>query len=113
MPSNLITPPDIVSEKNINVLLINAETNDVYMVSKILEQVDKDYNVYVYSSGMSQVDWLNQVIDLADAIIVNADYEQNLDLLQHESTFYYGQKTYFVPAHKIVNPLHYFAPKIT
>ncbi len=113
MPSNLITPPDIVLEKNINVLLINAETNDVYMVSKILEQVDKDYNVYVYSSGMNQVNWLSQVIELADAVIVNADYEQNLDLLQHENTFYYGQKTYFVPAHKIVNPLHYFAPKIT
>lgn len=92
--------------------MINADTNDVYLVTKTLEQIDSEYNVYLYSSGMNSPDWLNQVINLADAIIVNADYEQNLDLLQQDKTFYYGTKTYFVPAHKILNPLHYFAPKV-
>ena len=113
MASNLITPPDIVTEKNINVLLINSDTNDVYLVSKILETIDKEYNVYLYSTGMHDSDWLNKVTELSDAVIINADYEQHLDLLQFEKTFYYGTKTYFVPAHKIVNPLHYFAPKLS
>ena len=109
MHSNFITPPDFVDETLHTVTVIDAASEEVELLGRMCEYSDESYNIYLYRSEMHNDEWLQQAVDLSDAVIVNTDNEQFRDLCLLQKTFYYGSKRFLENPRKIENPLHYFA----
>lgn len=55
---------------------------------------------------MNEPKWIDTVINLSEAVIVNADISENY--CKNVNTFYYGSKTFLSPAIKINSILDYF-----
>lgn len=109
MHSNVITPPDFVNDKLHTVTVVDASVEDVELLARMCEVSDEMYNIYLYRTEMDDTEWLNSAVDRSDAVIVNSDVLDNINLRGKEKTYYYGDKTFLVPATKINNPLEYFA----
>lgn len=107
--SNFITPPDFVSDKLHTITIINATTDDIELVVNLCQFGNESYNIYLYSMNMDQIEWLTQAIQKSDAIVVNADV--NEDYCQLEKTYYYGKKTFLTPAVKVNGILDYFVQR--
>lgn len=68
--SKIVTPPDIIPEDNI-FLVVNAVPTDVEMVVKWLKITDKKYTIHLYHDGMSDLDWLADTASVAQTVLVN------------------------------------------
>jgi hypothetical protein len=68
--SKVVTPPDIVAEDTVY-LVVNAKPIDVEMVVKWLKITNKKYTIHVYHDGMSDLTWLSDTAKIAQTILVN------------------------------------------
>lgn len=109
MYSNFITPPDFVDQKLPNITVINATTDEVELLARMCEHSDEFYNIYLYRTEMNNDTWLQQAVDLSDAVILNTNSGQYRDLCLLDKTFYYGSDRFLENPKKIESPLHYFA----
>lgn len=93
MYSNFITPPDYIEEDKHTVLLIDATAEDVQRLALLCKEGTADFNIYLYQTG-DDADWLNQVIDRSNAIIVNTFADENSELKEflqlQPHTYFYG-----------------------
>ena len=69
--SNIITPPDVLDNKNHTVVMIDATAEEVKYLTNWLSTANKSYDIYLYRWDMDNILWLEQVSSLADAIIIN------------------------------------------
>lgn len=112
MLSNLVTPPDIVSNDLHSVLLVDPEQADVDAVIRFCQYSDLAFNVYVYTPNMNNPTWLDQAVDYSQAIIVNSRSDDYKQLCLLDKTYYYGDRFYLENTRKIADPLHYFAAQV-
>lgn len=71
---NLITPPDILYNRNYNILLLYPSLETENQLQKILETLTNKYNVYFYNSiETHDYDWLFTVHRLVNICIINLD----------------------------------------
>jgi hypothetical protein len=109
MVSNLVTPPDIVSNGLHSVLLVDPEQTDLDAVVRFCQYSDQVYNVYAYTPNMDNITWLQQAIDTCDTVIVNSRSDDFKHLCLLDKTYYYGDKLYLENTQRITDPLHFFA----
>ena len=87
MMSKLVTPPDIINE-DIVYLLVNPTLTDIEMVTRYLQISNKEFTIHLYYDGMSDVKWLNETASLSSLVLINrADtiLESITALLDHVS----------------------------
>ena len=96
MHSNLITPPDFVSESLHTVLLINLVENDIELVARMCASSDEMYNVYVYRKEMDNKNWLDQALEVSDTVIINCavNFEHTIKICNMEKTYTLGFPTH-------------------
>ena len=68
--SQLVTPPDIVSE-HIVYLVVNAPAWDVEMIVRWLKFNEKKYTIHLYHSGMQDPDWLSKAAAESECVLVH------------------------------------------
>jgi len=68
--SKVVTPPDIINEPQV-VLIVDAEVSDVEMVAEWLRYCDKTYTIHLYYDAMGMPDWLTEVANSAQIILVH------------------------------------------
>lgn len=111
--SNFITPPDVVNESKINILVIDATPEDIGMLANFCQTADTFYNVYLYSKDMENLDWLALAGDRAHAIIVNSTKNEfspiKEKLLDLTNCWYYGSETFADQTRKVEKLTDYFS----
>jgi hypothetical protein len=112
MVSNLVTPPDIVSNELHSVLLVDPDQTDLDAVIRFCQYADSVFNVYVYTPNMNNADWLNQAVDSSHAVIVNTRTLDYKDICGLDKTYYYGDTVLLGNQRKLSDPLHYFAAQV-
>lgn len=68
--SKVVTPPDIVTEDTVY-LVVNAHVSDIEMVVNWLRVKDKQFTIHLYHDGMNDVDWLHSVSTSAAVVLAN------------------------------------------
>ena len=109
--SNFITPPDFVDDPMHTITIIDALPEEIELVGKLCQVGQETYNIYLYRTDMNQPDWLKQAIDLSDAVIVHTVNEESSTWCKLDKVYYYGDKNYISPAHRVNSILDYFALK--
>jgi hypothetical protein len=112
MHSNLVTPPDIVTDNSLSVLLVDTDQSDLDAVVRFCQYADQVYNVYVYTPNMDNITWLQQAVDACDTVIVNSRLDEFKHLCLLDKTYYYGDRLYLENPRKISDPLHFFAAQV-
>jgi len=112
MVSNLVTPPDIVSNGLYSVLIVDPDQSELDAVIKFCQYVERAFNVYVYTSNMENLSWLDQAVAASDAVIVNSKSNNYKELYLLDKTYYYGDQFYLENLRKIPDPLHFFATQV-
>lgn len=114
--SNIVTPPDLVTDSKHTVLLIDAESDDVNSLGLYLKQSTAAFNVYLYNQSMGNLEWMALVGDRAHAIVVNSVEngfsEVKEKLIDLPNCYYYGPKSFNTSTRQITTPLDYFAEYI-
>lgn len=117
MYSNIITPPDFVTEQKHTVVLIDAEKNEIEQLASLCRQIDAEFNIYLYIASMDDQKWLSTAINLADTVIVNSSSTSVSDLkdqlCNQNKCWYYGEKTFANNTKKLANPTDYFVQYAT
>jgi hypothetical protein len=108
MVSNLVTPPDIVSNELHSVLLVDPDQSDLDTVIKFCQYSDQCFNVYVYTPNMDNQDWLAEAVNACNAVIVNTKTLEYKEICRLEKTFYYGSTVLIGNQKKLIDPVHYF-----
>ena len=72
---NLITPPDILHNKNKSILCISLDPQQKQELQDLLAESNDNQNIYVYE-GNQELDWLMNLHKICDIVLVNLD---NLD----------------------------------
>lgn len=72
---NLITPPDILHNKNKSILCISLDPQQKQELQDLLVESNDNQNIYVYE-GNQELDWLMNLHKICDTVLVNLD---NLD----------------------------------
>tara|TARA_A100001035_G_scaffold268332_1_gene253200 strand:+ start:508 stop:909 length:402 start_codon:yes stop_codon:yes gene_type:complete len=72
---NLITPPDILHNKNKSILCISLDPQQKQELQDLLAESNDNQNIYVYE-GNQELDWLMNLHKMCDTVLVNLD---NLD----------------------------------
>lgn len=112
MPSNLITPTDILKNDLHSVTLVDPEQHDVDAVIAFCQNSDLEFNVYVYTPNMDNLEWLNRAVEASDAVIVNSRTDNYNKLCLLKKTYYYGDKNYLENRNKIADPVRYFVSRL-
>lgn len=68
--SKLVTPPNIVNE-DIVYLLVNATLQDIEMVTKFLQFSRKDFTIHLYIDNMIDKSWLNSAANISSKLLIN------------------------------------------
>lgn len=74
--SQVVTPPDIVNEHTV-FLIVNAPTWDVEMVVRWLKMSNKEYTIHLYHDGMDDLTWLRSAGEQSQTILID---RKNSDL---------------------------------
>lgn len=106
--SNFITPPDFVNDKFHTVTVIDALIDEIELLGRMCQFSNESYNIYLYRSDMHEDQWLYKAVDISDAVIINTSVNTNESLFKLNKVYYYGDKNYVSPAHKVNNILQYF-----
>lgn len=69
MPSLIVTPPETVKEPG-TYLVINAVPDDLEMVLRWLQINGNDLIINLYYEHMSNYEWLKEVAEIAERILV-------------------------------------------
>ena len=114
--SNFVTPPDILQDQDTvhTVLIIDADWIDVDAVAMFCKTSDEQFNVYLYSSDLNDITWLNKVYALANAVIINTDPSPISGMkdrwAEGKKSWYYGTKRFLKnQEHNIKKPIEYFS----
>lgn len=73
---NLITPPDVLHNQAIDILLIRPDTETREHIQQILSHVDKPFNIYLYDPHTEEeidIAWMLAVARIADYTVINLD----------------------------------------
>jgi len=73
---NLITPPDVLHNQSIDILLIRPTTEIKEHIQNILSQVDKPFNIYLYDPRTEEeidIAWLLAVARMSEYTIISVD----------------------------------------
>ena len=65
---NLITPPDILYDKNISILLIHPSKLIKEQINDMLKDVDKDINIYLHETE-EEYEWVLNLHRMCDFVI--------------------------------------------
>ena len=109
--SNFVTPPDTVTDIKHTVLVVNAEQADITALAMFCKASAVYFNIYFYNTHMQDTEWFERVLAMADAVILNADYEladQNPRLLAMKKAWYYGKQADGAQARLCGTVLDYF-----
>lgn len=110
--SNIITPPDSPTEQYHSVLLIDPEWSELEDLTLFLKTSSTSYNVYLYKEEMQDEEWLDKIVKVADAVIVNTvqnEFSTTKDKIANASaTYYYGNKNFLMNTNKLSKPIDYF-----
>ena len=110
--SNFVTAPDTVTEPYHTVTLIDIDSVTVQMLATYCKMSKECYNVYLYSSDTGDTEWLQQVIAMSHAVILDTGFSltNNIkaELLQKSTTYYLSPTNMDVPAHRIGSVAEYF-----
>ena len=68
---HLITPPDILHNANVSVLLINPSDAVKTDFNQAVLHVQREINLYLYEKTFEQQDWLISVINSVDYIVLD------------------------------------------
>lgn len=99
--SRFITYPDIIhSTTNHIIALIDADINDIENIELFCKISKNDYDIYLYHQDLDKVDWLTEISNLADYILIN---ETSLVKLDHSDNI-----SKFGSSQKLTAPLTYF-----
>jgi hypothetical protein len=69
MYSNFITPPDLVS----SILIIDATKEQIESCARYCADCKFAYNIYLYNTDMNNTNWLGQVVDRVDTVLIQED----------------------------------------
>jgi hypothetical protein len=111
---NFITPPDQAPEALASVLLIDADWNEIEEIALWYKNGDRDtcYNIFLYQDIMWEPDWLQNVADSVDIIVVNtaesAILNTKMKYITRESTWYYGPVAFKGSDRQLEKPLDWF-----
>jgi len=112
MQSNFVTPPDFVDNTNPNVLVIDADWEDVENVALWAQHSVANYNVYLYTDIMLDDAWLDRAIEQAHVIIVNTAPSdcspRKNQLISDTRTWYYGPREFLGNPRQLSTPLDFF-----
>lgn len=100
---NLITAPDKLHTTELSFLLLNPSNSIKEQFNDVIKSVDRTVNLYLYEeypeTGYADrdVEWLLDVIQLVDYIILDIDMIKDLEwLVGHILSF---DKTYYLTEH--------------
>jgi hypothetical protein len=91
---------------------VDPEQSELDTVIKFCQYVERAFNVYVYTSNMENLYWLDQAVAASDAVIVNSKSNNYKELYLLDKTYYYGDQFYLENPRKISDPLHFFATQV-
>ena len=114
--SNIVTPPDLVSESKHTVLVIDATNDEVNALGRYLKESSQPFNVYLYNQAMDDLEWMALVGDRAHAIVIhsieNEFSEVKEKLIDLPNCYYYGPKSFNGSNRQITGPIDYFTEYI-
>tara|TARA_B100000925_G_C21683342_1_gene335043 strand:- start:48 stop:422 length:375 start_codon:yes stop_codon:yes gene_type:complete len=70
---NLITPPDILHNKNRSILCISLQEEHKQELQNILADTNENLNVYVFDNNITEIDWLLNLHRSCELCIANLD----------------------------------------
>lgn len=70
---NLITPPDILRNKNRSILCISLQEEHKQELQNILADTNENLNVYVFDNNITEIDWLLNLHRSCELCIANLD----------------------------------------
>ena len=113
MGSNLITPPDIMTDGTKSVLLVEPTESELEAVALYSMNTRDDINIYVYLEAMHDVEWLTHAADVANAVVINTGVSSISPIKDRLATrrnaWHYGPKRFLMSMpHKINAPIDYF-----
>lgn len=108
MHSNLITPPDILSNSLHSITIIDPEQSEIDTIIRLCQHSDHAFNLYVYTPNMDNSKWLAAAVNASHAVIINTRTDNYQDLCLLAKTYYYGPKNYVENPRKLIDPTHYF-----
>ena len=110
--SNFVTPPDFVQEAKHSVLLIDATQDEVQNLAYFCKTVPVYFNIYLFHTGMADTEWLAEVRDQVDAVVVNTvptEFSMVKDVIAElPKAWHYGEKT-IRNSKKLQDAVEYFA----
>lgn len=77
---NLITPPDKLFNLIPGILLIKPSNDLKIQFQEILSKINEDLNVYIFDKDDFDIEWLLDISNLADFIILDIDNCDDLTL---------------------------------
>jgi len=103
---NLITPPDVLKNENVSVLLINLSEFDKSNFNDAAKELKQSVNLYLYDEDeQNDIGWLITVADSVDYIFLNIDNSKKIEwligwILNYSNTFYLTSAEH-IPYNKI------------
>jgi hypothetical protein len=94
---NVITPPDVLHNRAVSILLVQPSENLRQQIQKLLETYKKAINIYLYDPAVQEqrdIAWLLNIAKIADYTIIDLDkitvIERNFAsyLISLPTTFY-------------------------
>ena len=70
---NLITPPDMLHNKNKSILCISFDNENRKSLQNVLAKVQENLNIYIFDNDITEIDWLLNLHKICDVCIVNLD----------------------------------------
>ncbi len=69
---NLITPPDIIFDKTVSILLIHPSKKIKDQINELLKDVETHINIYLYED-QEEHDWLLKLHRMCNFVIIDID----------------------------------------
>jgi MarR-like DNA-binding transcriptional regulator SgrR of sgrS sRNA len=99
MVSRIITPPDQIKSKQ-NFLVINAAQEELTTLVLWLKTIPDQFDIHLYHSQMSDTDWVLDVAQTVETILVSENYKLDLEpsvqkmlLSLDDRVIYFGNTT--------------------
>ncbi len=111
---NFITPPDRAPEALPSVLLVDSDWNEIEEIALWYKNSNSElyYNVFLYQDSMWEPEWLKEIFDSVDAVIVNtadsAITDVKMRFIKDSRTWYYGPVKFKGSEQQLERPLDWF-----
>ena len=102
MPSNLVTPPDLVDNDNRTAIVVNATWDEIESLHLWLATAYQDWNIYLYNHTMEDLAWLAQAVSRAEVVVVNQSVI-NWDISTYNKVYTYTESNQLMDFFNSVN----------